>query len=110
MKLIIKLFMVILMCLFIYCYFYKTSNNVDDESIKLVNKIDSLNIIIDSLSLKRTNIDKKIDTIYINLDNNDLEYEKNYNNIINNNVSEDYMFFSEYINNYKSRYNRYYNF
>ena len=32
---------------------------------KLINKIDSLNIIIDSLSLKRTNIDKKIDTIFI---------------------------------------------
>lgn len=82
---------------------------VDNEQ-ELLNKIDSLELIIDSNSIKKDSIDKEIDTVYVTIIKNNHNYEENRNNILDNNVVEDYKFFSDYIDKYKSRHNSINNF
>lgn len=83
---------------------YKNDSIDEVNPEKFINKIDSLELVIDSLSIKKEIIEKEIDTVYIEIHNNDLKYEENCSIILNNDVNEDYKFFSNYIEQYKSRF------
>lgn len=70
---------------------------------KYVNKIDSLQSEIDSITTLRNNIDQRIDTITITIEKTHIQYEEDRNTILNNTTSEDYVFFLEYIRNNRTR-------
>ena len=58
---------------------------------------------VDSIYLIRDSIVKEIDTIYYQLEENNSKYEEDLNTIISNTVSEDYIFFRDYIKSNRSR-------
>lgn len=74
------------------------------DSSEYINKIDSLELIINQTNLERDSIKKEIDTIFIKIDNNKKDYEEVRNNIINNSISEDYLFFTKYLESNKERF------
>ena len=70
---------------------------------KYINKIDSLQSEIDSITTLRDSIDQRIDTVTITIEKAYIQYEKDRNIILNNTTSEDYMFFLEYIRSNQPR-------
>lgn len=70
---------------------------------KYLETIDSLELELDSLSNYKDSIKHKIDTIVVELENNNKEYEEIYNTILSNSTSSDFIFFSEYLENYRKR-------
>ena len=58
---------------------------------------------VDSIYLIRDSIVKEIDTIYYQLEENNSKYEEDLSTIISNTVSEDYIFFRDYIKSNRSR-------
>ena len=88
-------------CLF--CYFYSSKVPTTKNPDEFIEKIDSLDSKIDSVYVIRDSIKEKIDTVYIKLEDNNKQYEENFNRVINNDVSEDYVFFHDYINNNRAR-------
>ena len=78
------------------------SSPTPDVSI-YVNKIDSLQSEIDSITTLRDSIDRRIDTVIVTIEKNHIQYEKDYTTIMNNTTSEDYVFFLEYIQSNKAR-------
>lgn len=73
------------------------------EVSQYVNKIDSLQSEINSITVLRDSIDQRIDTITITIEKTHIQYEKDRDIILNNTTSEDYMFFLEYIRSNKAR-------
>lgn len=69
-----------------------------------INKIDSLETILTKEKGKRDSISKEIDTIFINIKENNNKYEEKVSTIISNNVTDDYIFFTEYLQRYDSLY------
>lgn len=84
------------------------TKNISD-STEYINKIDSLESEIYSLSFKRDSINIVIDTIRIEIESNRERYEENINIINNNSISDNYLFFTDYINRYKIRYDSIHN-
>ena len=78
------------------------SSLTPDVSI-YVNKIDSLQSEIDSITTLRDSIDRRIDTVIVTIAKTHIQYEKDHTTIINNTTSEDYVFFLEYIRSNKAR-------
>lgn len=68
-----------------------------------INKINSLQSEIDSITTLRDSIDRRIDTVTVTIEKTHIQYEKDYTTIINNTTSEDYVFFLEYIRSNKAR-------
>ena len=66
-------------------------------------QIDSLQNKIDSLYLVEKEVDLQIDTITIEIEKTKIIYEKERNTILNNTPSEDYRFFTNYINSNRER-------
>lgn len=58
---------------------------------------------IDSIYLIKDSLVQEIDTIYYQLEENNSKYEEDLSTIISNTVSEDYVFFRDYINANRSR-------
>lgn len=87
----------------LFCYFYSNRVPATQNPDEFIEKIDSLDSKIDSVYVIRDSICKKIDTVYVKLENNNKQYEENFNRVVNNDVSEDCMFFLNYINFNKSR-------
>lgn len=79
------------------------------NSKEYIEKIDSLELVINSLNLKRDSIKERIDTVEISLNRVNTSYEKDRNIIINNSVSDDYFFFSEYLKRNRKRFDSLYN-
>lgn len=79
----------------------------DDSSVSNVNeyidKINSLQSEIDSITTLNDSIDRRIDTITITIEKTHVQYKKDRNTILNNTTSEDYMFFLEYIRSNRAR-------
>lgn len=67
--------------------------NVDEY----LNRINTLESIVDSLESRKVYIDHKIDTVEIIIEKINGQYKEDYNTIINNTPTEDYLFFVEYI-------------
>lgn len=80
----------------------KPRMNPTDSKV-YIKKIDSLESVIDSLGIKRDSIKEEIDTVRIYLDKVNASYEEDRSVIINNSVSDDYLFFSEYLERNKTR-------
>lgn len=64
------------------------------------DKVDSLNIIIDSLELSNTTIKNSIDSSKVVIQIIEKWYEKDYNTILTQPTDNDCMFFSNYISGY----------
>lgn len=79
-------------------------------TIKYMDIIDSLQQEINTISKKRDSIDQRIDTVTVTIEKTRIQYEKDYNTILNNTINEDYMFFTEYVRDYKSRFDSSNNF
>lgn len=69
------------------------------------SEIDSLSIEISKLEKNRDSIQVIRDTIEVQLKSNESNYEEVRNTILTNNTSEDYIFFTNYINRFDSMYN-----
>lgn len=102
-KAIVILIILWIIAICLSCYFYSTKIPSNPNPDEFIEKIDSLDSKIDSVNIIKDSIKEKIDTVYIKLENNNKRYEKNVNRVINNDVSEDYVFFCNYINNNRSR-------
>ncbi len=83
----------------IFCYLWskKKVEHPDEFTEKVDSQVDSIYVVRDSIL-------EKIDTVYIKLENNDKQYEENFNRVINNDASEDYVFFLDYINSNRARF------
>ena len=91
-------------------YLLLSPNNTTIDSSEYTNKIDSLESSLTIIKNYRDSLRDRIDTVYINLKENKLQYEEDLNIIINNSVTDDYIFFSDYLKNYFSRYDSINNF
>ena len=97
LSVVVILLLVITNIVIIYCYY-----NTGKES-NLTN-IDSLLIINDSLDTANQLLNNKVDSLLIEISKVDSiiveinnTYEKDSSNIINQHISEDIMFFSNYL-------------
>lgn len=97
-------FLIILLSalLIIICYFPKRVEYFDE--LPFLNKIDSLENVIDNFEQKRDSIKIVRDTIILQIKDNNKHYEEVRNNVINNTVIEDLEFFSEYIRKQQDRF------
>ena len=84
-------------------YCNKPQKTTVSDTIKHIEKIDSIKSEIDSLYIVKDSIYIQIDTIYKQLNNNNKEYEKNFNTIINNTSDENVLFFKNYIESNRER-------
>lgn len=78
-------------------YCNKPQKTTVSDTIKHIEKIDSIKSEIDSLYIVKDSIYIQIDTIYKQLNNNTKEYEKDFNTIITNTTDKNLMFFHDYI-------------
>lgn len=105
-----KIFTILIVLYLVWFTFYLYQTNKKLDSKELIEQIDSLESKSVILQHKNDSIDQVIDTIYITLKENNKRYEENSNVIINNSVDENYMFFTNYINRNKARFDSLYNF
>ena len=78
---------------------------LDRPKVTSTYKIDSLEHVIDSLQVKRDSIKSNIDTVKIILNNTEEKYEKDRDIILNNSVTDDYIFFTNYLERFCNRNN-----
>lgn len=96
-----RILLIIAVGVILWCW-PENDSPVPDVS-EYVNKIDSLQSEIDSITTLRDSIDQRIDTITITIEKTHIQYEEDRNTILNNTTSEDYVFFLEYIRNNRTR-------
>ena len=89
--------------------------SVDPKTIETnldvyTEKIDSLESEILNLRQTKDSIRSLIDTVFVEIRNNEEYYEKIRDTILSNSVSEDYLFFTEYLNQYRERHDSINNF
>lgn len=82
---------------------YSNSNKVESNSEEFIAKIDSLELELSNLEVKRDSINKEIDTVFVKLTVIEKEYEEKYINILSNSTSDDYVFFTDYLERNKER-------
>lgn len=68
-----------------------------------INKIDSLEVELNYWKCKKDSVNNVIDSVNSYFYLIEKDYDETRNNIINNSVSEDYIFFSNYLNQNRSR-------
>ena len=97
LSIVVILLLVITNIVVIYCY-YNGEKKIDTTNI------DSLLIINDSLNTINRSLNNKVDSLLIEINKVDSviveinnTYEKDSSNIINQHISEDIMFFSNYL-------------
>ena len=100
-KTIICIISIIINIILVSILFTRNHNSIDTS--KYINKIDSLELEISNLEVKKDSIDKEIDTVFVELKVIEKEYEEKYIDILNNNTSDDYIFFSDYIKRNRER-------
>lgn len=66
-------------------------------SSEFIEKIDSLEVELDTLQEHREELRERIDTVYIEIEKNNKIYEEARNTILNNSVDDDLRFFLEYL-------------
>lgn len=96
-----RILLIIAVGVILWCW-PESDSSVPDVS-EYVNKIDSLQSEIDSITTLRDSIDQRIDTITITIKKTHIRYEEDRNTILNNTTSKDYVFFLEYIRNNRTR-------
>lgn len=93
----------VLSCILIWIY------NRDTVSKESIEKIDSLETEISNIETKKDSVNMVIDTIYIKIKDNEKRYKENSINVINNSPNDDLLFFTDYIERNKSRFDSLYN-
>lgn len=83
-------------------YFILSPKDIDYDYTIYTNKIDSLESEVSTLKAKRDSIKERIDTVTIRIKTNTIKYEKAVNTIRNNSVTDDYLFFTEYLKWYRN--------
>ena len=78
----------------------KSRSREFDSSI-YTEKIDSLELELFTLQKTRDSIRSSIDTVIIEINKNEKNYEESRDIILSNSVSDDYMFFTEYLSKRK---------
>lgn len=86
-----------------FIVFTNSNKNSEVNSIEYLNKIDSLELVISDLNLKRDSINSEIDTVNIIINKVVETYEKDYDIIIGNTTSDDYFFFTGYLERNRER-------
>ena len=82
---------------------YANSSKVESNSEEFIAKIDSLELELSNLEVKRDSVNKEIDTVFVKLTVIEKEYEEKYINILSNSTSDDYVFFTDYLERNKER-------
>lgn len=82
---------------------YSSSNKVESNSGEFIAKIDSLELELSNLEVKQDSVNKEIDTVFVKLTVIEKEYEEKYINILSNSTSDDYVFFTDYLERNKER-------
>ena len=82
---------------------YSNSSKVESNSEEFISKIDSLELELSNLEVKRDSVNKEIDTVFVKLTAIEKEYEEKYINILSNSTSDDYVFFTDYLERNKER-------
>lgn len=67
-------------------------------------RIDSLELELSTLRQTRDSVRSSIDTITIKISDNEKNYEEIRDIILSNSVNDDYVFFTEYLRQYKTRF------
>lgn len=68
-----------------------------------IERIDSLELVLSTINNKRDSVRVEIDTVYTELDKTEDKYEEIRDIIINNTTSDDFRFFTEYLERNKER-------
>lgn len=71
-----------------------------DIVCKHLQKVDSLQNVVDSLKLLEPEIKYKTDSVKVEIIKIQKDYESNYNNVVNQSLTSDIKFFSDYISSY----------
>ena len=82
---------------------YSNSSKVESNSEEFIAKIDSLDLELSNLEVKRDSVNKEIDTVFVKLTVIEKEYEEKYIDILSNSTSDDYVFFTDYLERNKER-------
>lgn len=82
---------------------YSNNSKVESNSEEFIAKIDSLELELSNLEVKRDSVNKEIDTVFVKLTVIEKEYEEKYVNILSNSTSDDYVFFTNYLERNKER-------
>ena len=78
----------------------KSRSRESDFSI-YTEKIDSLELELSTLQKTRDSIRSFIDTVTIEINKNEKNYEESRDIILSNSISDDYVFFTEYLSKRK---------
>ena len=82
---------------------YSNSSKVESNSEEFIAKIDSLELELSNVEVKRDSVNKEIDTVFVKLTAIEKEYEEKYIDILSNSTSDDYVFFTDYLERNKER-------
>ena len=82
---------------------YSNSSKVESNSEEFIAKIDSLELELSNIEVKRDSVNKEIDTVFVKLTVIEKEYEEKYINVLSNSTSDDYVFFTDYLERNKER-------
>lgn len=85
------------------CILCFRSSTVNSNSNIFIAQIDSLESELAKIRIKRDSVNKEIDTVYVKLKVVEKQYEEKYNNILSNSTSDDYVFFTDYLERNKAR-------
>ena len=73
------------------------------DTKEYINKIDSLELVLSSIRNKKDSIRGRIDTVYVDLNKTEKDYEEIRDIVINNSTSDDYLFFTRYLERNQER-------
>lgn len=93
----LKVILVISIAINILLGFILSTKHKQINNDVYVDKIDSLELEIYKLQEVKDSVKEVIDTIIIEINKNNKTYEENRNVILSNSVSDDYLFFTEYL-------------
>ena len=88
---------------------YSTDSKIVLDPKELIDKVDSLNKKVNVLQEKKDSTKTRIDTLVVRIKENNIKHEKISNTIVSNTPTDDYLFFTEYINSNSSRLDSIYN-
>ena len=101
-----KVIFIIIIMLNVFIIYRACTREKTEDVSEYITKIDSLEAELAKIENKKDSINKEIDTVYIKLKVVEKEYEEKYNDILFNSTSDDYLFFTEYVERYDSINNR----
>lgn len=94
---------IIILCLFILLYIFILNRNSNNEDDVLLEKINGLELKLDSLSNKKDSIREVIDSTHVKIITNEKHYKEVVNTIISQPTDSDYVFIANYIRQYRNQ-------